>query len=152
VYVMWQLMIGVWHCLAMDTSVIFLWFQDSTFYASCHNIMISFCQDVLSHACNIWISGNTYDSISAWLNLLTLQSRQHLSHLYLTNVFKNKVSWVFLMNSISLWRPTWTITDYSFFNTYHHLKISSSVIVFAGNVICRNINIFTFTLYTLDST
>jgi hypothetical protein len=114
--------------------------------------MISFCQDISRHARDIWISGNTYDRISVWLNLLTLQFRQqHVNHLYLTNVFKNKVSWVFILDSISLWRPTWTITDYSFFITHHHLKISpSAMCVFAGNVICRNINIFS--LYTLDST
>jgi hypothetical protein len=145
---MWQLVIGVWQCLAIDVSMTFLWYRDSSFYKSCHNIMVLFCQHHLwdgpfsSHLKTYTYhmnSGNMHDDIPVWLyqhfNPGSSMSVTYTSPMFFKIKSAGHPFWILLVHR------GWLQTTL-FFLHYHNLKISPSAMqAFASTVICRNIHL-----------
>jgi hypothetical protein len=119
-----------------------------TTYYHCHYYKLESVQNKFSALCHSRFSEgvcySNYEGMLARLNISTLHwRRRHLDALFLINIFKNKISYSSIFDSVTVRIPTRIITDYSIFLVNHNFKVSPSArCVSVANPICKDIDIF----------
>jgi hypothetical protein len=84
-----------------------------------------------------------YDRILSHLNFRTLYSRrQHLDDLFLINVFKDKIYFLSIMDTVGIRVPTRQVREFYIFSLSSALCHSPSARCVVANDICKFVGVF----------